>query len=759
MTERALQLGEAFASWIPFIGFLWQVYGSAKKLRHALDLGIKPSASEVRPDEAMRRLKATLREEAARRPLVHIVDAVEEAEGSWWPWFLNDLSPDIASGLRLVIVLAIDGPSALGEHEEGEPTELFLARRMVRREIAEWVPVKVPTREDFRSWLRNADPRLVDLLYSTSAGDADAALELWADWAERGLVHRPDRDTAWRLAPQKETEPLSSTRDVLNVRLKMQFQDDLKAVAQAYDVLRCCALEGPVFTADAVAGALDWDRDLLIDYLDDHLADEGPTALLKDHGAVTVSSETSIQRQLWTYRFGTEAYRWALAQDLEAAERALLSKKLADALRRLYFPEEHRVAGSLARLYAAAGDAEAARHFREVVNHETNLGLLRWQAKQTIEDSKAGWTKWDYAQATSLLVRAAHAMEHSCPRKETLGVWEEARRAAVEAENRAQQAIALLGKGRCEFELGHDTRSSTRTALQLAQATGHREAELKAWLQLGFADLRDGLYAASRQKAMHALPLAKDMGSRDGEANAWHLLGCSDFNAGHLHVAKSNFIRALEIERKLGRRGGEAANLHQIASIEFELGELESARDRFRQCLPIAREAGEREGESSIWNQLGRVAVAMGEHTDARTSFEQALVIARDLDDEEKIGVNLVNLGVLDLMEGNLDRASESLILAIRMAQKLGDVQLEALIFHQLGLVRLKQDPDGEITLVILALWLSRRLGNSHQPVVERDLDTIRAERGITDDDLVQLLDIAAGHYAKDKGWSLVTRG
>ena len=73
-------------------------------------------------------------------------------------------------------------------------------------------------------------------------------------------------------------------------------------------LLAHAALEGPVFTADAIARVLRRDRDDVIDLLDDALLhdDEHPDGVVHEAGSIDVDDDHGAKRHLWLYRFDAE---------------------------------------------------------------------------------------------------------------------------------------------------------------------------------------------------------------------------------------------------------------------------------------------------------------------------------------------------------------------------------------------------------------------------------------------------------------------
>jgi hypothetical protein len=104
---------------------------------------------------------------------------------------------------------------------------------------------------------------------------------------------------------------LGLVHDILGERVTRLLKDQQTVpVDEAYRVLSCAALEGTQFTADAVARAISWDRDQLIDFLDDRfVADEGrPEGLIQEVGASTVNDPRSGRRDLWRYAFRSDLH-------------------------------------------------------------------------------------------------------------------------------------------------------------------------------------------------------------------------------------------------------------------------------------------------------------------------------------------------------------------------------------------------------------------------------------------------------------------
>jgi hypothetical protein len=204
------------------------------------------------------------------------------------------------------------------------------------------------------------------------------------------------------------------------------------------EMFACAALEGNMFTAEAVARAVNWDRDALIDLLDDHLTgDIGP---LREAAPAEIQQMGGQTRTLWRYRFIRDLdRRIARIRFSSPAERRSLAQRLAPALIATYAPEEHRVAGVLTTLFVQAGDADAARHYRRIANFGVTQTTLRAQAQYIVGADTETWSAWELAWSAELLLHAAHVLSFVDPYPDTLVLAEVAGELAARAHARLEE--------------------------------------------------------------------------------------------------------------------------------------------------------------------------------------------------------------------------------------------------------------------------------------------------------------------------------
>jgi tetratricopeptide (TPR) repeat protein len=195
-------------------------------------------------------------------------------------------------------------------------------------------------------------------------------------------------------------------------------------------------------------------------------------------------------------------------------------------------------------------------------------------------------------------------------------------------------------------------RRAAQKALEMGQAVGDRRGEADAWHQLATIDLREGSYAAARDKFGKALAMRQALGDRAGEADAWHSLATIDLREGSYAAARDKFSRSLEIEQALGDRAGEAATWHQLATIDLKEGSYAAARDKFGKALAIKQAVGDRAGEAATWHQLATIDLGEGSYAAARDKFSRSLEIEQALGNRAGEAATFYQLGHLAAQMG-----------------------------------------------------------------------------------------------------------
>jgi len=659
-------------------GKLLDLSAAASRLDEAI------AAEETAAATLLVRMLRAAAAESSRAPLVCFVPDTGSLGADWWAQLQFAFAQEISEELPLVLVLAADGPAELDvEPREAEPPARSVARSLVGRGLADWVPLDRLTREETVSWLGPASSALVSAVLEVSGGRAGVMAEVWADWRERGVV-RQDEAGRWQLTGAQR-QILAAVADDLSERvvavLGPASVDSLDEIRQ---LLTCSAIEGRTFTAEAVALALGRSRDEVIDCLDE-LVDgrsSGP-GLLRELGAIEIMDlGRQRSRAVWRYRFVRDLdWRTARERFSTEAERSELATRLAEAMLETYDPEIQAIAHLLVEVYEVAGDQEAAARFRRFSIH-VSAAVLHAQARLLLSAKTDGWSAWDFRDASKLLTAACVGRGRAGPfatlmpfaeRAELFARQAGAAGTIITAESLSVQAVILRETKR--FDAARQRLDAARDLVSTGApgTLGGVLTELARLEQKRGVDLR-----AARDFAEHARRIFLRLGDREGLGNSLLYLGSIDFDLGKYERARSLTEEALALARGAGDMDMEAAARKQLAMIELNAGRAEDAEAHAIAVLGYYRRTGEKYDEIEALEFLA-VAELHLRRNEAAWSYATAALELRQAVDEprERVLAEMVR-GAAALELGWADQARACLDAALRTAVKNGDELHEA---------------------------------------------------------------------------------
>ena len=258
---------------------------------------------------------------AQDRPVVCLVDCAEDAAAGWWEDLLTLFAGEIAGPVPVLLVVGVEAETRRDDVPRGQ----YAAQTLVQRGLARVWPLERIGHDGPRGVGRDAPSRRSSRRCSTAAAAGTAH---WPPACGRrggpaGVVERDARRPA--VALQRGW----SGRDRRGTAAARRGVS-LPELERAREVLSVAALEGRQFTAEAVAHALERERDELVDYLDDVLVE---AELVEEVGLITIESEQGTQH-LWRYRFVSDLDRLTLRHALTGREAADRSERLAERARR-----------------------------------------------------------------------------------------------------------------------------------------------------------------------------------------------------------------------------------------------------------------------------------------------------------------------------------------------------------------------------------------------------------------------------------------
>jgi tetratricopeptide (TPR) repeat protein len=642
--------------------------------------GLASDDREVELADLLARLLRAVATEESGRPLVCLVDDADQLGGSWWVSLQFAFAQEIDGELPLVLVLGIDGPEALAMEEDvAESAGVGVARSLVKRNLADWRSLGPLDEDELIAWLGPMPETLARRILANAGSSPAEVAPLWDSLRKQGIVLHGD--SGWR-----STGPLRNLdyhADALTERISAQLRStDAGTVEAAREVLACAALEGDVFTAEAVAAACGRDRDEVVDLLDDLSIDGAPSdGVVEELGAIEIEDLTrEDSHHLWRYRFLRPLDRQVARKLIgDKGELIRIAALLAGHLARLYSNEVVQAAPVIARLYSQAGDTDSAARFHSLAYQAASHSALRLQCDLLLRADTDAWTEWDYRDASDVLLRACKELEGTWP----LAV---ARELAERAETFARSAgslgvmnvaWALQTRGRAEIHAGRreQAKSLLEEALRrtshgspmvhayalmdlgilalyvdpdLTTAENRLEESLALMRRLHFRIAEGGcLYVLAEiahlaeddelalKRNDEALRIARGEGIEEDVASCSMQRGHIAHGRGEYDAARGLALSALEVKRKRGKRNEEATCLRLLGSIDFSQEDYRSACSHSREALAISLELGDLPAEAEARFLLAGAAGLAGEVDEARAEVERAAQIHRSTGSDE----------------------------------------------------------------------------------------------------------------------------
>lgn len=627
-----------------------------------------------------RDFKDMLREASQEQPLIYLFDDLHKS-GFQWHYLFLEVAREIAAERPVLIFISLDGPIHPGSHQEHESELLWLVRELISEGLADWWPVSPLGRADVEALVGQCVPGMVDHLRGVTGGNPRLLIKLFKDWQHRDIIRLQEGQWVWGSigAPA-----INLFKDVLEERLKTlmksagwQESNGLKTYNQAAELLACAALEGALFTAEAVARALNRDPDEVIDFIDEALTqgDDRPLGIITEVESVRLVDESKGKRPLWRYAFISSLYVAAAREFRLKQERVILAQALAQSLILSYSPEEKLVASNLAQLFNIGGNLEMAAHFQRMADYAMLRDDLRQHALYLLSINKDDWDKWMCRQAAALFLEAGHKMMNIDPHDEVLVLFEEAHKMAHRGGLIHQQAKAIYSCGLINNKLGNIglSREQTKEALLLFQKLHNRSYQGGCLHHLGLIETQSGNYELAREYVQQALEIPEPIAGPYVKAASLLQLGEIEIFTSNYELAQEYTQRALEIAGELGHRHLQATSLHRLGVINYSRGDYGATLRYAQQALEIAKEIGSHYLQATSLHQLGSVQIVDGNYELARENTQRSLEFAIALGERDWQAISLQQLGEIELTTGNYELAREYIQRSLEIREELGD--------------------------------------------------------------------------------------
>ena len=713
-------------------------------------------------------LREFLRRTTLEKPLICLLDNWDQATRFYWDEMLLGCSREISQGLPLLLFLTVNEIN-LAVPDEDESGLTRVIKTLTEKGLAEFWSLKKLSQEAVANLIGLAQPGIASKLHALTGGNARWVTELWREWRLNETVVTNDADQ-WIWNPRHKPT-INLYDDVLRNRLaRLLKAETAMAVEDAREILSCGALEGMRFTADAVALALGFDRNDLIDFVDENLvqSDDNPDGLLLEDGSVSIAKPDGSITNLWYYRFVSELHWLALERhgfaeterpDKGSSERLEKTATLVEALKETYAPEDRLVAATLARLLRDLASTEESQEYQRMANYAANRTLMREHALNLLTVNKDDWEEWRCGQTAKFLIDAGRVMLNAFPHEETRMVFEEAVKLAHRAMNEIEEATASSACGfvlMLEGEM-ESARYRVVNALNFFEQVHDAPGIASARHMLGQIDLKEGQYYDARMHLDECLKINTDLGFQPGVAAALSILAQIDVDEGKYGDARTRALAALKIDQHLGKQEEQAAGLNILSRIERSCLRNHEARIYALKSLEIYKTIGDERGRAMLLINLALIDYSEGRFDDARRQALEALAINQELGTLEGTAYSLDSIARVDYSERRYEDALSRAIQSLRMFNNTDNRKGLGISLYLVGQIAVKlRLLSAAFDLVALAFLVSAEIGFTLELAGGADLITMAARENYSEQQLADIKQRVFEAYQKDKGKELV---
>jgi len=191
-----------------------------------------------------------------------------------------------------------------------------------------------------------------------------------------------------------------------------------------------------------------------------------------------------------------------------------------------------------------------------------------------------------------------------------------------------------------------------------------------------------GRYDKALDRSAKALEMRRKLGDRRSIATSLSNIGNIEKDRGLFDEAEACFRESMKLRKEVDDRIGFVMSLSNLGTLAFERGNLRQAREYWEDSLTEAEQVGAVPVQVSLLIRLSETALCLGKVSDARAGIDRAMTLASEVEDQRSYVEILRNLSLVELKEGNNDRArrfgKECLELAkkYRMRDVVGRAQM-----------------------------------------------------------------------------------
>lgn len=379
------------------------------------------------------------------------------------------------------------------------------------------------------------------------------------------------------------------------------------------------------------------------------------------------------------YSFPHDLIREVIANDLGAAQRTLLHRRIAEVVERewatppvelLAYHFSHAGVAEKAITYLErAGDravtmqayASAAEFFGDMAAHCTQVGAAHVAARAQEKQGLALHMLARYEAAKLALTAAADGY---------------AAQGDQEGACRATSALGRVYADLGEYKAGLARLLPLLTSLEHA-APAPPPAGLAGLLaSLAMLYFVSGHYVEQLEVAEKAIALARAAGDDLILADVERRRGLALVMLGRLNESLAAFEEAIAKAEALGDVATLCRGLDNISAFYRLRGDLQQSRQYVERALAAATQLNNPAEIAYVRAQRGEILFYLGEWQQARVDFEESAILERSLGASWSSVYTLLDLGELSLAEGDMATATKYLDQCVAAAEPSEDLQV-----------------------------------------------------------------------------------
>ena len=605
-------------------------------------------------------LSAYLREAAALRPIVIMLDDLQSADAASWDALEHVVTQLDGEAIMICVTLRMEDMTP-DVHERmrklahgGRIYEQALAR-LTRDELRRWV--------DAAFYGQAVEREFLAYLYRQTEGNPLLVVQTLRTLVDEGDIWW-DRER-WHWRPVSEFRLPSGVLELMGRRLA-------KLSAADRDVLTIAAVIGREFDLGVLQDAARVPMDAV------HAAIESgvrASVIQPAHGR-------GSDRYVFVHTLLIEA----LGKPLDHRRAQRSHERVAQALRKRQPDAVAEIAMHFDRaddpVQAHAFALAASERARRVYAHEDAEEFLRIAERHAPDAGALALVRVAMAEVAELRGRYVEA-EETCALALDWFATRDDHRQTLRLRRLRERLRALLG------EPARQTLSACELLERDAADLGADDERVALLGMLAATHLRLGDRDAAVKVAREAVALADTLGDEALLAESLVRLGIAldgDRNAD----AEQSYRHALALYERLQDPRGQARCWDRIGVVAAQRGAWNEARTALRRAIDLGRTAGTPDEWGLAALDLGVVARRTGDLEQARELFGDALALFAAVQNSERQLLALYHLAHLDRERGDLSAAADLYEVAASLAGRVGQHDVEVGAIAGTGLCRLR---------------------------------------------------------------------